>query len=148
MTELLLSTGGGDGDKKSLAKRIDLSTNFSIHSPLSEFAAPLLSHTERLAPFHKDITKSKTVNVVPTDRDRCFLVFSPRSRGFLPSSLPFAVARKDVVAGELPAASATTQVQDGETERRKGRPTAEGAEAHVEGTTQGVRLLLKLIWSR
>ena len=91
-----------------------MSTNFP-HSPLSGFAAPLLSPPEKLAPFHKNITKSKSVSLVPTDQSTGAFLSSPLACAAF--FLPLFVARKDVVAGELPAASATTQVQDGETER-------------------------------
>ena len=78
------------------------------------------------------------MSLVPTDQSTGAFLSSPLACAafFLPLFLSLVVARKDVVAGELPAASATTQVQDGETEGA----TVEGAEAHVEGTIQGVRL--------
>ena len=64
---------------------------------------------EKLAPFHTNIPSHlnpETRNFSFRPSDRCFLVTS------LPLARSFRVARKDVVAGELPAA-ATTQVQDG-----------------------------------
>ena len=136
-------------DKKVLLR--GLTCQPTSISPLTSVG---IRRTSPLAPRNNSHLFTKlSQNPKPADRYRCFLVLSSPlacAAFFLPLFLPLFVARKDVVAGELPA-SATTQVQDGETERerrRKGRPSVEGAEAHVEGTTQGVRLLLKRIWPR
>ena len=105
------------GRQKSIAKTIDSSTTHGLTSDRKSSSSSRGRRNSHL--FTQISLRPETAvddDLLLTDRDRPVL----SNVSSLPSFV--AVARKDVVAGELPAAAAaTTQVQDGGREGGKGR---------------------------
>ena len=118
MTELLLST-----DKKSVAKRIDLSTNIYLsHSPLSELAAPLLCPPGETRTFSQNYHKIQNRPTATGAFLSCLLPSLVRLSSFLSSP------RSSLLARTLSPENCLLPPRQhrSKTERRRGRGGGRG----------------------